>query len=204
MSRIARRGRKSIFTLKLAERIYFLAKKGMTDAETAYAIGIGEDTLTKWKASKRFASMLDTAKQDIDDRVEQSLLKRALGYKYQERHREMIQTGTEDVPDPESKDGKGTKKIPVFREVNKLIEKEIPPSDVACFFWLKNRRPEKWREKGLQITNNIVQFNADKMLQRIKDAYGEDGAKKLGERLKRAIASTSEGVDTYIDGEPAL
>lgn len=202
MTRIAKRGRKSMFTLKLAERIYFLAKKGMTDAEIAYAIGIDESTLTKWKASKRFASMLETAKMDIDDRVEASLLKRAMGYSYTERTVEENQTG--EVDELDVKGNPTGKKLPVFKINRRAVMKEVPPSDVACLFWLKNRRPEKWREKNLQITNNILQFNPDKMLQRIKDAYGEDGAKKLGERLRAAISSTGEGVDTFIDGERAI
>lgn len=38
-------------------------------------------------------------------------------------------------------------------EVQKVI-KEIPPDTTALIFWLKNRRPDKWRNKITESVEN--------------------------------------------------
>ena len=82
--------------------------------------------------------------------MENALLKRALGYSYTETTTdfELIDTGTVDD------DGNPVmeKKIKNIRSV----KKEVAPDVGAAAFWLKNRRPDKWREKReeqIQVTS---------------------------------------------------
>ena len=97
----------------------------MTDVELAKKININPDTLYEWK--KRFPEISDAIKKGkevIDFEVEQALLKRALGYSYTETRREI--------------DANGKKKVIV-------TEKQVEPDTVAQIFWLRNRKPDRWR-----------------------------------------------------------
>lgn len=67
------------------------------------------------------------------DAVEKALLKRALGF----THREVQ---TEELYDKESGELLSTGK-------RKVVSKEVLPDVRALLFWLKNRRPNRWRER---------------------------------------------------------
>jgi hypothetical protein len=186
---MSKRGRKSRFNLALAEKIYFLAKKGMTDAEISYTVGIDEATLNRWKESKTFYNSLQKNKEDVDDRVEKALLKKALGYKYTEKTQEKVQTGT-----VQEGSNKGE---PIYKTNYKVIEKEAVPSDSACQFWLKNRRGSKWRDRSIDITQNnntlIGSVNVDQTVNLIKNEYGEKSeqiADRIAETLGIPLASS--------------
>ena len=66
------------------------------------------------------------------DAVEKALLKRALGFTHKE-----IQT--EEIFDRESGELLSTGK-------RRVVSKEVLPDVRALLFWLKNRRPARWRE----------------------------------------------------------
>lgn len=121
-------GRPSKFSLELAERIYFLASKGLTDKEISYVANIDEVTLNRWKKSDTFCKSLKESKEVVDKQVEGSLLRRALGHDLIEKH---VTT-----------DSKGNV---TTREISKFV----PADTTAAIFWLKNRKREQW---GSQIT----------------------------------------------------
>lgn len=103
------------------------ARDGLTDEEIAKKVGISRSTLSEWK--KKYPSLSDTlknGKEIVDIKVENALLRRALGYSYVERTKEKINN---------------------VMVVTKEITKYVPPDTTAQIFWLKNRRPEQWREK---------------------------------------------------------
>lgn len=102
------------------------ARDGLTDEQIAYNIGIAIKTLYNWKNDHLpILQALKRGKEVIDRQVENALLKRALGYKY------------EEVTEEESEDG--------FKR--KVVEKEVVPDTTAQIFWLKNRKPAEWRDK---------------------------------------------------------
>lgn len=105
-----------------------MARLGATDAEIAEALGVSARTLNYWKASKDgFAGALKAGKSEADARVERALYHRAVGYE-QEAVKIFMPAGSEK---------------PVYAP---YIEK-IQPDTTAAIFWLKNRRPEEWRDK---------------------------------------------------------
>lgn len=109
------------------------ARDGLTDEQIAKNIGICRDTLIQWK--KKYSDISDTLKKGkeiVDIEVENALLKRALGYSFTETTRER-------KLNPET----GEYEMVVTKEVVKDVQPEI----AACFIWLKNRRPDKWRDK---------------------------------------------------------
>ena len=105
------------------------ARDGLTDEQIAYNMGINKATLYRWK--EKYCDICDALKRGkevVDRQVENALLKRALGYEYTETTREYI---------PELDEMKTTKKV----------TKQVAPDTTAQIFWLKNRKPDKWRDK---------------------------------------------------------
>ena len=103
------------------------ARDGLIDEQIAQNIGIRAATLYEWK--KRFPKIseaLKRGKEVIDRQVENALLKRALGYEYEEV-KEKFEGG-----------------ILTERTVTK---KEVVADTTAQIFWLKNRKPDTWRDK---------------------------------------------------------
>lgn len=103
------------------------ARDGLTDEQIAGNVGITATTLYEWK--NRFPEIseaLKKGKEIVDIQVENALLKRALGYEYMEERVEISE-----------KDGR------------KVIQttKTALPDTTALIFWLKNRRPDAWRDK---------------------------------------------------------
>ena len=103
------------------------ARDGLTDLQIAHNLGISEDTFYTYKNKyTEFSEALKKGKEVIDFEVENALLKRALGYKYDEITKELV-------------DG-------VMVET-KRVTKEVQPDTTAQIFWLKNRKPKEWRDK---------------------------------------------------------
>ena len=99
------------------------ARGGLTDEQIAKNIGINRTTLYDWKKKElNIADALKKGKEVIDFEVENALLKRALGYEYEE---ETYENGI----------------------LTKKVKKQVAPDTTAQIFWLKNRKREQWREK---------------------------------------------------------
>lgn len=114
------------------------ARNGLTDEQIAHNIGITKSTLYEWK--KRFSAFseaLKKGKEVVDIQVENALLKRALGYSYTEVTKER-------VIDYDPKTGEA---IGSHMEITKEVTKEVQPDVTAQIFWLKNRKPDVWRDR---------------------------------------------------------
>lgn len=117
------------------------ARDGLTDDQIAYNMGIARSTLNNWKI--KFPDVLDSlklGKEVIDRKVENALLKRALGFEYIEVTKELTEIGM---------------------EVTKEVTKQVSPDTTAQIFWLKNRKPVEWRDRketevsgSLNVQNN--------------------------------------------------
>ena len=122
------------------------ARDGLTDKQIAANIGIRAGTLYDWKNRfPDFSEALKKGKEIVDRQVENALLKRALGYTYEE-------TTREPVLNPDT--GK------VELTVTKTVTKQVVPDTTAQFFWLKNRKPETWRDKREITTDDNDQVMA--------------------------------------------
>ena len=105
-----------------------LGKFGATDAEIADFFDVDVRTIYRWKNTHpEFCQALKVGKDEADDRVERSLYQKAIGYE-QEEVKIFMPAGAED---------------PVYAP----FVAKIAPDTTAALFWLKNRRPEEWREK---------------------------------------------------------
>lgn len=106
------------------------ARDGLTDEQIASNIGIAPGTLYEWmKKFPEIREAIKKGKRPVDIEVENALLKRALGYEYEE-----VKTLIEEV------DGKKKKKI------EKTV-KHVPADVSAIIFWLRNRKGLIWRNR---------------------------------------------------------
>ena len=111
------------------------ARDGLTDEQIAHNMGISVKTLYNWK-NKHLPILhaLKKGKEVVDRMVENALLKSALGYEYEE--------------DGMTKDGEV---VP--------LRKLQHPNTTAMIFWLKNRKPEQWRDKQQHEHVGDIEFN---------------------------------------------
>lgn len=112
------------------------ARDGLTDEQIANNMGVNKATLYRWK--EKYCDICDTLKRGkdvVDRQVENALLKRALGYEYEEVK--------------EKFEGN----VMTERTVTK---KEVIPDVTAQIFWLKNRKRETWADRqNIEISQPI-------------------------------------------------
>lgn len=124
---MARPGKYETHVAPRFEEIKDWVRNGATDKYLWEKLGISERSFYQYKNEfSQFSQVLKETKDYVDAQVESSLLKRALGYSYNEV--------TKEFSDGEVK-------------VTKIVTKQVVPDTTAQIFWLKNRRPEQWRDK---------------------------------------------------------
>lgn len=119
-------GRPSSYRPEYVPQVEKLCLLGATDKDLAGFFGVSEQTLNSWKKRHpEFLESLKRGKQVSDTRVVQSLFQRAIGYSHSEEK--------------------------VFCNSGKVVraqtQKHYPPDPTSAIFWLKNRDPDRWREK---------------------------------------------------------
>lgn len=132
------------------------ARDGLTDEQIAKNLGICKDTFYKYKKEHTdFSDALKRGKEVVDYEVENALLKRALGYTFEEVTKEPIK-------DPDT----GATQL----VVTKRVRKEVPADTTAQIFWLKNRKPKVWRDKqNINITSEIEEMSEEEINKRIAE-----------------------------------
>lgn len=123
---MATAGRPSKYKPEFAKQAAKLCKLGATDAQLADFFQVSVSTINLWKVEhKEFSESIRVPKAEADERVEQSLYRRAMGYEHDEVDVKVIDKAVVLTP----------------------IRKYYPPDSTAMIFWLKNRKPAEWREK---------------------------------------------------------
>ena len=117
------------------------AREGLTNDQIAHNIGVSGRSFADWiNRFSSIASALKKGKAPVDLEVENALLKRALGYQYEE-----IITEIEEVPTGKL-DESGKPIVKQQKHIRKITKTALPDT-TAQIFWLKNRRPGRWRDK---------------------------------------------------------
>ena len=120
-----------------------LASKGFTEMDLAQAFMVCKATITNWKKEHpEFLASINEGREMMDANVEKALIHRAMGYSHKEDK--------------------------VFCSEGQIITKEVvkhyPPDPTSIIFWLKNRKPNEWRDKrdiDLNTPFTIVMGEAD-------------------------------------------
>lgn len=114
-------------------RIEGWARDGLTDAQIAEKIGISQSTFYDWCARyPEISESIKRGKAPVDTLVENMLLQRATGY------------DTEEITE-ERRFDPATGSFAMV--VTKRVKKRVVPDVTAQIFWLKNRKPSRWRDK---------------------------------------------------------
>ena len=121
-------------------RISAWARDGLTNEQIAHNMDITVKTLYEWcNKYSEFSDALKKSKEVADIEVENALYKKALGYNAVIKKTFKVR----DVIYSESgKKIKETERLEVGYD-----EVHIPADTTAQIFWLKNRKPEVWRDK---------------------------------------------------------
>jgi hypothetical protein len=143
-------GRPTKYKAEFAEQAAKLCALGATDREIADFFEVTERTFNNWKGEyPELFQSLKLAKEAADKRVEQSLYRRALGYSHDTVHVSNYQGEVTLTP----------------------IVEHYPPDTTACIFWLKNRRPEDWRDvKAVEHSGNVNHRDARELTEADLDA----------------------------------
>lgn len=115
------------------------ARDGLTEEQIAHNMGIAYSTFREWKKTyPALSAALKKNKEVVDRHVENALYNKATGFTATDRV-----VSTKKVV--EYANGKKVRETtePVVVEV----ERYYPPDTTAEIFWLKNRKPEQWRDK---------------------------------------------------------
>lgn len=122
-------GRPSSYKDEFASQTEMLCRLGATDKELAEFFKVAVSTLNLWKKKHpEFSESLKRGKMLSDAQVADKLFRRATGYSHPDVHISNYQGVVTITP----------------------ITKHYPPDPTSMIFWLKNRRPDLWRDKPEQ------------------------------------------------------
>jgi len=128
------------------KQIQMMVEKGLSNTEIADFLKISESTYYRWKDSHpEFWEAIKDWKLKADKKIETSLYERAHGYSHEDTKAQWVEN---DVFDPESGEWKRT-----GRWEYADLTKHYPPDPTSMIFWLKNRQPDKWRDRIEQDVN---------------------------------------------------
>ena len=119
-------GRPTKYLPEYCKQAEKLCRLHASDRDIADFFGIAESTLNNWKLRyPAFMESLTRSKAEADAQVEQSLYRRATGYSH--------------------------KSEKIFNFQGEIIRAQTvehyPPDTTAMIYWLKNRQPDKWRDR---------------------------------------------------------
>lgn len=121
-------GRPTAYKAEYADQALKLCRLGATDKELADFFGVSEQTVNAWKhRHPDFLESLKAGKGLADAEVADKLFRRATGYEH--------------------------KAVKIVADAKTGAEHQVqyteryPPDTTAAIFWLKNRRPDLWRDR---------------------------------------------------------
>ncbi|MDZ7669790.1 MAG: terminase [Gammaproteobacteria bacterium] len=118
-------GRPTLYNADNVRLAYHVALLGATDVELANVLQVSVTTIETWKRRhKEFSEALRRGKMIADAKVVEALRNRALGYSHRKRR-------------------SSTTTARSWAETTK----HYPPETAAASLWLRNRQPDKWRDK---------------------------------------------------------
>ena len=125
------------------KQVYKLCLLGATDKDIADFFDVCEATINNWKIEfPEFLESIKKGKNIADANVANRLYQRALGFEHDSEEIKVVDSKIKRVP----------------------IKKIYPPDATSAIFWLKNRQPDKWRDKQVveQSGNLTLQWNEEK------------------------------------------
>lgn len=166
-------GRPTLYKEEYDRQAHKLALLGATVEEIADFFGVATSTVFLWLTKhESFSEAVKSGRMVADSEVAASLYKRATGFEFTE-------TKQEGVYD----------ELGEFRpERVTQTQKYTAPETAAAFIWLKNRQPDKWRNKpeASQEADPEQQTNHVLVLPNVSLSDWEEYTKQQQAELKRS------------------
>lgn len=165
-------GRKPDYKPEMCEQVRNYCELGATDREIAEYLDVHVSQIYRWKNRyKEFNEAMKAGKEAADDRVERAFYNRAVGYDHDAVKIFCTkETGVVEVP---------------------FIEHH-PPDVTAGIMWLKNRRPDKWRDKQehkidatIEVTSarDIIHQKLDALRERLEGGMARIADESGGDKV---------------------
>jgi hypothetical protein len=135
----------------------FLCRNGATIAQLADVFSVSTQTVNSWRSKyPAFGAAVNEGRlEQFDPRIERSLAERAMGYAV-------------DIVEPFVIDGE---------IIDHPVRKVYPPDVTAQIFWLKNRKPDKYRDVHRVDLNARVLRSAEEirmeLINELQDAFNK-------------------------------
>lgn len=131
-------GRPTKYKKEFDKQAFKLCKLGAINDDLADFFSVNVDTIYEWQNKHpSFSEAIKEAKQFSNNEVEKALYKRAIGHDVTETTQEESESGMK----------------------KKTVTKHVADT-AAMIFWLKNRMPDKWRDKQ-EVDMNAKISSAD-------------------------------------------
>jgi hypothetical protein len=162
-------GRPTLYREEYTEQALKLCRLGATDRELADFFDVSEQTINAWKdAHPEFLESLKAGKARADAEVADKLFRRATGYSH-EAVKVFLPSGTTE---------------PIYAPYTE----RYAPDTTACIFWLKNRRPDLWRD--VQGREHAVEMKSPQLSSEERVAK----AQRLLDEVFADVSGEAEGV----------
>lgn len=134
--KMPKKNKKIVTSKESLDNIRDYMMEGYRDVDLAKDLGISLPTLKNYKRQyPDFAKAIADGKQLPDDKIEAAVFNAAYGF---------IKVTCDYEPDENGE----------LKLKHKRVE-TLPPSERLAVFWLKNRRPDRWRDR-LEHSNEIM------------------------------------------------
>lgn len=155
------------------------SRDGYTYQDIANKIGITKTSLQRWrKEYPEIEKAMRNGREIVDYKVENALLKSALGYRTKESKITL------------ELDNKTGEMVTTKRETT---TKEIAPSVPACTAWLCNRLPDKWKRNR----DNIIELDDEESA--IQVSVVRTDKKSLAEQPQQSNSNSDDDEDDWQD-----
>lgn len=132
-------GRPSKYHEDFPDKAYRFSLLGATVREMAEQFGVSEDTVYEWKKRyPEFSDAIARGQEPANAEVAHALYDKAVGAEWVEEQAIKLKT-------VEYSDGKRVREEERVEVVE--VTRRAPPDTPAAIFWLKNRRPDEWRDR---------------------------------------------------------
>lgn len=149
------KGRPSLYKPEYAKQAYKLCLLRCTDAEMALFFDVSEPTINKWKNDYQdFFMSIKEGKEKADMHIVSKLFEKAEGAEWIEQQAIKV------------KRGKDQEEVVLVD-----VKRKAAPDIQAIQFWLKNRRPDLWRDK-VELDGTITVEHIDKVIATLESKLG--------------------------------
>lgn len=152
-------------------RIEGWARDGLTEEQIAKNMGVSRSTLSDYKVKyPDILRAIKNSKEVADREVENALFNKATGYTVKlKKPMKMRHVEYDEV---------SGRKVAEYERIEYIEEEvHVPADTTAQIFWLKNRKPNEWRDK-VTVTDESSLEKLDELISSIDTLAKKSGGKR--------------------------